>query len=201
MDLSALRARLVEAAGSCLASEATAPGLSSMGEPVSWLAQGASLELDILPAIRAVAARPRRTPVASWRFFAGAVADAKAARERALPTPNRAAAGWQGGGAQPRQGGRVGGAEREPFREDPDQPSRYAPSSAEAQAYIAQAERAGEPEATIARYRQHGLKLRPSEARRIMAGGRIGAQPVAAVAAPILRRLSAAQDDPPRTVH
>jgi len=67
-----------------------------------------------------------------------------------------------------------------------DEPRFYLPSTPEAQAYIDQVERTGEPEEAIARYRRHGVKLRPSEARRILAGGEAGPRPVASMFAAVL---------------
>jgi hypothetical protein len=75
--------------------------------------------------------------------------------------------------------------------EDPDAPLWYRPSTPEAQAYIARAERDGECEGDIARYRQRGVRLRPSEARRIVTGGAVGSQPFASIAGPILARAAA----------
>ncbi len=73
---------LLEAAGSAV--EVTAPGIGSTIEPRAWLANGCHLDADVLPAIRAVAARPRRSKIVSWQYFRQAVAEARAARTTPL---------------------------------------------------------------------------------------------------------------------
>lgn len=75
-----LSARLEEAAGACLKNPAATPGLLLMSEPRRWLDQGCDLELDILPALRAVAAKRPPGSVGGWAYFTNAVADAKATR-------------------------------------------------------------------------------------------------------------------------
>jgi uncharacterized protein YdaU (DUF1376 family) len=61
--------------------------LQSVGEPLSWLREGADLDLDVVPVVGALARRARPQSIRSWGYFAGAVADAKARRERGLPNP------------------------------------------------------------------------------------------------------------------
>lgn len=85
-DPQALLATLFADAGDAL--DPTAPATMASTELRKWLAAGCDFEADIRPAIRATAARLRaegRSPVRSWRFFEGAVADAKAARLRPMP--------------------------------------------------------------------------------------------------------------------
>src|SRR5262249_20691410 len=78
----------------------------------------------------------------------------------------------------------------------------YRPSSPEAQAFIARAERDGEPEEVIAQYRTKGVKRRPSEARKGLAGEDAGGpRSIAGIAgAPVAqatRQRTAAQETVP----
>jgi hypothetical protein len=69
----------------------------SLGMLTGWLGDGADLERDVLPAITAVCMRERAKghgPPRTMGYFAGAVADTKAANEQGLPNasaprPNR----------------------------------------------------------------------------------------------------------------
>jgi hypothetical protein len=56
-----------------------------LSEPSRWLANGCDLEKDILPVIRARAAKAPHGSIRSWGYFTQAVADAKAAREAPMP--------------------------------------------------------------------------------------------------------------------
>lgn len=89
MNSKVLSAMLMDAAGDCLANPAAAPGLLSMLVPQMWLDQGCSLEKDILPTLRAIAARPRRQKIIAWTYFNKAMSEAKAIREEGLPTVHR----------------------------------------------------------------------------------------------------------------
>lgn len=62
-------------------------GLIAVAEPQSWIAEGASLELDIVPAIRAAAAKQiaKGLTVSGWNYFAKPVAQLKANRLAGLP--------------------------------------------------------------------------------------------------------------------
>jgi len=82
-DYRELAPRLFEAGGAAL--NRTAASLEVMSEPRGWLAQGCDLEEDILPAIRAVAARTTAGRVSAWRYFASAVAEARDKRLKPLP--------------------------------------------------------------------------------------------------------------------
>lgn len=59
-------------------------GLNVVSDVIGWINDGADLRLDIVPTIENLS-RGKRHFVNSWRFYAGAVAQAKAARERGLP--------------------------------------------------------------------------------------------------------------------
>ena len=86
VDLIDLGRKLLEAGEGAVASPAACPGLMHVGAVVGWLEAGADLEIDVLPTIRAVSARHRgKPPIKAWAYFAGAVADAKSAREAGLP--------------------------------------------------------------------------------------------------------------------
>lgn len=86
IDSHALHARLVAAAGPSLYQLAL--GLVAVSEPISWLKAGADLELDVLPIVQALGARARPGSIRSWNYFAPAVSEAKARRERGLPAPS-----------------------------------------------------------------------------------------------------------------
>lgn len=69
------------------AADPMAFGLMAVAEPQAWIAEGASLELDIVPAIRAAAARQiaKGLTVSGWGYFAKPVAQLKANRLAGLP--------------------------------------------------------------------------------------------------------------------
>lgn len=86
IDFDRVKAALFAAGGAAL--DPTAVALEMLAEPRRWLAEGCDLEADIVPAVAALAGRIRAEnapPVRSWRYFAGAVADARARRLRPLP--------------------------------------------------------------------------------------------------------------------
>lgn len=70
------------------AADPMAIGLVAVAEPLGWIAQGADLDLDILPAIRALSAAKAKTGerISSWKYFAGRVAKNRANREAGLPS-------------------------------------------------------------------------------------------------------------------
>lgn len=77
---------LCEAAGEVLCPMAKGMAMMAVSEPLGWLAAGADLKLDVLPAVQLVAKRAKQPGrVRSWGFFAEAVADRKAARLSGLP--------------------------------------------------------------------------------------------------------------------
>jgi hypothetical protein len=81
----ALEGQLFAAAGTALANPAGAPGLLHLGVPIMWLESGCDLDRDVLTTIRAVARKPRRTPIGSWEYFSKAIAEARDRRLRGLP--------------------------------------------------------------------------------------------------------------------
>lgn len=62
--------------------ETKTPGLLSFSEPIQWVTAGCDIDADILPALRAIAARGK-TPK-SWRYCSDAVFEA---RDRRLAPP------------------------------------------------------------------------------------------------------------------
>lgn len=74
---------LWEAGGKAL--NTTSTGLIVMSRPIAWLQDGCDVEADILPAIRAAAARASPQSIRSWKYFDQAVADAKARRIAPMP--------------------------------------------------------------------------------------------------------------------
>lgn len=84
-----LHAKLIEAANGSLCPMAKGVQLNVVSDPLGWIHAGADLELDILPAVRHVAEHTPAGTVRSWRYFASAVSQNKACRERGLPeAPN-----------------------------------------------------------------------------------------------------------------
>jgi hypothetical protein len=59
--------------------------LQAVSEPIGWLREGADLQLDVLPAVKAIGHRSRPQSIRSWSYFGPAVSEAKARREKGLP--------------------------------------------------------------------------------------------------------------------
>ncbi|SEQ70780.1 Helix-turn-helix domain-containing protein [Faunimonas pinastri] len=78
-----LQDALHRAAGDAL--NAASPGLLVLSAPLRWLAHGCDLQADILPAIQAVAARHRGSPVRAWDYFTSAVFEARDRRLQPAP--------------------------------------------------------------------------------------------------------------------
>jgi uncharacterized protein YdaU (DUF1376 family) len=79
--------RLEDEAGDGLANVAGAAGLLDCSPILSWLEGGADPEWDIVPAVRMVAARAKKSgrPIRHWSYFSQAVADCKWRRGQGLP--------------------------------------------------------------------------------------------------------------------
>jgi hypothetical protein len=73
-----LAAKLYDAGGAAL--NLTNPGLHVIAVPRNWIAAGCDLEEDILPVIRAMAARRPVASISAWKYFEQAIMDAKARR-------------------------------------------------------------------------------------------------------------------------
>ena len=80
LDLELFESQLREAARAAI--DATAPGLAIMSTPCKWIDQGADLARDILPTLKTISARPRKTPVRDWNYFSPAVFEAMEQRKR-----------------------------------------------------------------------------------------------------------------------
>lgn len=84
VDSRDLHRRLIEAGGDAL--NRTSASLETVSDAIGWIETGADLDKDILPVIRAKAARARPQSIRSWQYFATAVAEAVERRKRGLPT-------------------------------------------------------------------------------------------------------------------
>jgi DNA-binding Lrp family transcriptional regulator len=80
-----LEKQLLEACNGALDNPVNCQGLLAMIEPKMWMREGCDLDLDILPALRAVGAKNHGRRINTWRFFTNAVAQAKATRLAGLP--------------------------------------------------------------------------------------------------------------------
>lgn len=83
-DLDGLSERLCEAAG--IRDETASPGLLAVSEPLNWLRSGCDLEADVLPTLKAVAAKKRGGPPKTWAYFSNAVFEAR--DRRLAPAPD-----------------------------------------------------------------------------------------------------------------
>lgn len=84
----ALAMRLSDVASGALANVVSAPGLMAHSTIMGWLEAGADPDLDIVPAVRAVAERTKARGtqrITAWAYFNNAIADAKRKREAGLP--------------------------------------------------------------------------------------------------------------------
>lgn len=79
-ELDALMARVFAVAGPGLADPMRCGGLHLSGPVLAWLNQGCSLDLDVLPVVQALTAKPRADPIAGWQFFDRAVRKARDVR-------------------------------------------------------------------------------------------------------------------------
>jgi hypothetical protein len=68
-----------------------AVGLQVVSEPIGWIEQGADLDKDIIPVIRALSHKVKPQSIRSWNYFGPAVSEAKANRLRGLPSTFAAA--------------------------------------------------------------------------------------------------------------
>lgn len=88
-DARALAVKLLEAGGQALSPIAVS--LHIMSEPLGWIDSGADPDLDIVPTIRALAAKAKPQSIQSWRYFGQAVAKSRDARLEGLPPPQSGA--------------------------------------------------------------------------------------------------------------
>lgn len=82
-DVHEVHAKLTTAANGSLCP--TAVGLNAVAEPIGWLNSGADLDLDIVPAVAALAQKAEHGSISSWRYFEKAVTKNRDARNRKLP--------------------------------------------------------------------------------------------------------------------
>ena len=82
-ELDLLESKLCEAAGPAL--NRTSTGLADLSRPLAWINAGSDMDLDILPAIRRVCQAKPPNSVNGWKYFEGAVMDAKASRTAPVP--------------------------------------------------------------------------------------------------------------------
>lgn len=78
---SGLSEKLCQAAG--ITDETKSIGLINLSEPLNWLHNGCSLELDILPTIQNIGAKGGT--VKTWKYYTEAIFEAKATRLRPAP--------------------------------------------------------------------------------------------------------------------
>lgn len=86
IDLGRLADQVTAACNGSLASQAIAPGLASMSIPLMWIENGADLERDVLPALTVAGKKYHGKGIRSWDYFTPMVAEAKAKREKGLPS-------------------------------------------------------------------------------------------------------------------
>lgn len=80
-----MMARMIEAAGDCLANQVNAQGLLTEATPLMWIEQGCDFERDILPTLRAAAIKHKGRRIGSWSYFNGMISEAKSRRLAGLP--------------------------------------------------------------------------------------------------------------------
>jgi hypothetical protein len=88
VDYKVLSEKLLDACNGALANPVNCQGLLALREPIMWLEEGADLERDILPTLRAIGNREHGKNISSWAYFTRAVRDAMRARLKGLVTFN-----------------------------------------------------------------------------------------------------------------
>jgi uncharacterized protein YdaU (DUF1376 family) len=84
-NLKALQDQLLEACNGALDNPVNCVGLLNLSIPEMWIDQGADLERDILPTLRAIGQRDHGKRIRTWAYFTNAVAQAKATRQAGMP--------------------------------------------------------------------------------------------------------------------
>lgn len=84
-DLQLLETKLLDACNGALDNPVNCLGLLNLATPQMWLDQGADLELDVLPTLRAIGRRDHGKRIKTWNYFTNAVAEAVATRRAGLP--------------------------------------------------------------------------------------------------------------------
>lgn len=85
VDLNELENRLREACNGALDNPVNCLGLANLSVPLGWLRDGADLEGEILPTLRAVGRKRHGARIRDWSYFTPILADARAKRSRELP--------------------------------------------------------------------------------------------------------------------
>lgn len=84
-SLSELQDKLFDACNGALDNPVNCLGLLNLSVPQMWIEQGADLERDVLPTLRAIGHRDHGKRIKTWAYFTSAVAQARAARLAGLP--------------------------------------------------------------------------------------------------------------------
>lgn len=84
-DFKSLETQLLDACNGALDNPVNCQGLLSLATPLMWLDEGADLDRDILPTLRALGQRDHGKRIRTWDYFTHAVAQAKAKRLAGLP--------------------------------------------------------------------------------------------------------------------
>ena len=84
-DLTDLYDQLLDACNGSLDNPVNCSALLSLAIPQMWMNEGADLQLDILPTLRAVGKQTHSKRINSWAYFTRAVAIAKQQRVAGLP--------------------------------------------------------------------------------------------------------------------
>jgi uncharacterized protein YdaU (DUF1376 family) len=85
-ELQGLSDKLLDACNGALDNPANCLGLLNLSIPQMWLAEGADLELDVLPTLRAIGKRDHGKRIKTWNYFTGAISQAVAQRKAGLST-------------------------------------------------------------------------------------------------------------------
>ncbi|MDE2470170.1 MAG: hypothetical protein KGL35_15835 [Bradyrhizobium sp.] len=78
--------RLLKACNGALDNPVNCQGLLNLVVPQMWIAEGADLELDVIPTLEAAGKKHHGKRIRSWQYFNQMIADAKATRLAGLPS-------------------------------------------------------------------------------------------------------------------
>lgn len=84
-NLDELEGKLLEACNGALANPCNSQGLLNLAIPQMWIDNGADLERDILPTLRAAGKKHHGKNISSWSYFSGMVAETVERRKAGLP--------------------------------------------------------------------------------------------------------------------
>lgn len=77
---------MIEACNGSLDNPVNCMGLLSVATPLMWLKEGADLDLDVIPTLKAADKKYHGKRIKNWSYFTPMVAEAKAKREAGLPS-------------------------------------------------------------------------------------------------------------------